>query len=934
MQYLERLGRSRRFSLAVGAAIVAAVLAGTVLGIRIWAQRGSRQTIAGSVLPELANAQRLGPVPASTRLTVSLILAVPRGSDAQAIQQPGPGLAPAADEVAVVSAYLRDQGLTVASGGAKSGALAASGTAQQLERVFGTGVSRWLEEKTKRAFFANDAAISLDSSVAADIVAVAGLDNYPLFAPLASAPLPKGTYTPAQLRNAYGTTTLTGSSSCGLVGSGQPCDGSGQSVGVFAVGGFNPRDIVTFDGQGMFGGDPSLPWPNPFKVHVELPLPLVAPGAYPTLVSSCSIAAARCGLAPSHNLLNGTSEVIEEEAELDIEAVQSMAPGSGINVYEAQNSSFGDFAWFLSQEQLSGHDPILSISYEGCESAMPAADLRGLGLLYLEAATAGESVFTGSGDLGKYCAYDPASGYTEGVSFPASALGVTAVGGTTPTISGGGEYLDSAAWDEGNTDPQTATGGGVSTVFGTKVPEVAAPAHFEAFTYGSDSDLWQALEGTSISGPLWAGFSAVFNEYAQAHSLTFMANRKTLGYANAWYSWLAMQHNVLTPFFDVTANNDTDGSQNLYGPAKKGWDYATGWGSYNADNLARDLVPSVHVTANVAAGGAEVSFAGWPYIPGDTVVFGVDTHGPNYTPTVVLCRAMVDSAGEAGCSARYAVSGEHLLGTKLIFSAFEANSPGISTVVSVPATAVAAASVPVEACPIPAGALGGLSVGSVPRAVTLPSLVPLPAGMAVYGTAVPGEGVVYTIGTQGQLCLPGYGSADGGLGVSIVASSSENEPLGVKNGVFATYSAGGAVAGTRTVCPYFAAAFDAEQRLAGDATQACTIGGLTEPIFRSSQVEEQVIPTGVANAYLAIVRIPASTLGGVGATETTYAVVEANVGNVGAAGEVVYCTLGAPLAVDCAASLSYAVLDQLAPRGSISPAAAAAAAQLIQAFVS
>ena len=83
--------------------------------------------------------------------------------------------------------------------------------------------------------------------------------------------------------------------------------------------------------------------------------------------------------------------------------------------------------------------------------------------------------------------------------------------------------------------------------------------------------------GTSAASPASAGFTAVYNQYAAANG------KPNLGFANPTLYMTASHTQPYAAFHDVTAGN------NLYYAATSGWDYATGLGSVDAYNFARDL---------------------------------------------------------------------------------------------------------------------------------------------------------------------------------------------------------------------------------------------------------------------------------------------------------------------------------------------------------
>lgn len=89
---------------------------------------------------------------------------------------------------------------------------------------------------------------------------------------------------------------------------------------------------------------------------------------------------------------------------------------------------------------------------------------------------------------------------------------------------------------------------------------------------------WTIYGGTSCAAPLWAAFTALVNQQRAA------AGKAALGFANPAIYSLAKSSAYAADFHNIA-----DGSTNLYYPAVKGYDDATGWGSFNGVNLLNGL---------------------------------------------------------------------------------------------------------------------------------------------------------------------------------------------------------------------------------------------------------------------------------------------------------------------------------------------------------
>lgn len=118
-----------------------------------------------------------------------------------------------------------------------------------------------------------------------------------------------------------------------------------------------------------------------------------------------------------------------------------------------------------------------------------------------------------------------------------------------------------------------------------QVPDVSADAD-PAIGYavyctvtagGCSSSGWITVGGTSAAAPLWAGSTATINDYLQRQS------KSRIGAANPALYALGNSQQTYSPFHDVTTGN------NLYYPATANYDEASGWGSPDIYNIARDL---------------------------------------------------------------------------------------------------------------------------------------------------------------------------------------------------------------------------------------------------------------------------------------------------------------------------------------------------------
>jgi kumamolisin len=395
--------------------------------------------------------------------------------------------------------------------------------------------------------------------VAANVLAVSGLSTMAQQRPSRKLTMQvqatPGGYSPSTLQHAYDTTPLAA----------QGLDGSGQTVGIISFGDYTTSDIATFDER------------------FNLP----AASLTTIAVSDSQSTGAQLGAR------NG-----QDEAESDIEAVHGIAPHAAILVYEAPNSSEGGIALYnriVSDNRAS----VVSVSWGGVEAGYSHDEISAVDQALQEGAAQGQSFIGVSGDNG---AYDGAGVIRNGettlaVDFPASDPWITSVGGTTLEVSGS-TYAGESAWSDTSTQPAAGGGGGLSTIFSRpsyqvgpgvnnqysngmrQVPDVAADADpntgYAVYTVDPNDDpAWGVVGGTSMSTPLWASFAALINQ----------SMGKRIGFLNPTLYALGQHASTFPqpPYHDVTQGT------NLYYPATVGWDFATGWGSFDGAAFLTDL---------------------------------------------------------------------------------------------------------------------------------------------------------------------------------------------------------------------------------------------------------------------------------------------------------------------------------------------------------
>jgi len=415
-------------------------------------------------------------------------------------------------------------------------------------------------------------------------------------------------FTPNQFQTAFGLTPLHRAG----------VRGKGQHIALFEVtAGVKRADMITF--ARCFG----LPAPDLRIVPVGQSTP-VSP-----LISFATV-----------------------EAHLDVQAVMMAAPGARISVVEGTGiTSMPEvMSAALDARRMRGVPDVLSVSYGVCEALVQGGSdapfLSGPGARRLTdwvlatAAGAGVTTLVAAGDSGAQgCAHNLgrvpngpsapdaiAFAATNYVSYPASSLWATAVGGTTMTLTKGNAIRTQAPWNDRTSigvapmEPQVVDGqpvitfaaaggtGGNSQLYGTPgyqtaygirstrrlVPDVSMFASwgiplvcsaYDASTGqgpcppGAVTWPFMSVAGTSFAAPLLAGAVALANQRAEA------AGQARIGFANP-----LLYSSGRSAIRDVTTgNNDVFGTGRccFAGP---GYDQATGLGTVNATRLAQAAV--------------------------------------------------------------------------------------------------------------------------------------------------------------------------------------------------------------------------------------------------------------------------------------------------------------------------------------------------------
>ena len=576
-----------RFGVVLAAAAVVSVsIFSVAVMARANAAQNQRVALSGQIAPLVSQAQLVGTADAQQQLQLSVGLQLHNQQDLQALlsdlynphsslyhhflspQQFSSEFAPTPGQQQQVASYLRSQGLTVTSIAPNGLLIDATATVAQAEAAFQVAINNY--KAGSHAFFANANAPTIPASLSSLITSIGGLNNAVKWKPLlqgkTTTPVRTGQHARRARRAAqqtgYGPSDLTGAydetplQSAGI-------NGSNQTVAIFELDGYQSSDITQYLQNYSLGSI------NLSNVLVD--------GS------------------------NGSAGAGAIEAELDIEVVAAMAPKASQLIYEGPNSTQGvndTYNKIVTDDKAQ----VMTSSWGECEAQTGAAELQTLDGIFQQGAAEGISMFAAAGDSGAYDCGDTSLA----VDSPAGDPYITGVGGTNLQESNG-VYGSESVWSNPSDTQQSPEGagggGGLSNTFkqpswqtgpgvqnqysngNREVPDVTADAdpntgyavYCTVSAAGCSSSGWIEVGGTSAASPLWAGSTAVVNQYLQQQG------KSRVGFYNPTLYQLAATAQQHTPFHDITSGN------NLYYPATTGYDEASGLGSPDIYNIAQDL---------------------------------------------------------------------------------------------------------------------------------------------------------------------------------------------------------------------------------------------------------------------------------------------------------------------------------------------------------
>jgi kumamolisin len=455
-----------------------------------------------------------------------------------------------------VMAYAREHDLDVTEVSPVKRSVRLEGTVAQIERAFGVQLQRF--EYPGGSYRGRTGPVHVPADLEGVVEAVLGLDNRPIgkaylrrHAAVALdqarvTGLPPNTYLPPQLAQLYAFPP--------------GADGSGQCVAILAFndishGGYELSSLTAYYEQVLQQQTPEI-------VDVVVRGQGNDPG-------SDSPAGAAGG--------DSSGEIM-----LDMCMVGALAPGAKMAMYFTEFTEQGWVDAITAIVTDTDNNPsVISCSYGNPEddprSAWTPMAIARTNEAFRDAARRGVTICCASGDDGSR---DQGGGPRAHADFPASSPYVLGCGGTR-LLAQGAQIASETVWNDG---PGSATGGGVSRLFGLPwwqrhvgvppsvnpghkvgrgVPDVAALADPETgpIIISLDGRFLAVVGGTSAAAPLWAALVARLNQGLGAR----------VGFLNP----------VLYTRFPYGVLRDVVLGNNGAYHAGPGWDACTGLGSPN-----------------------------------------------------------------------------------------------------------------------------------------------------------------------------------------------------------------------------------------------------------------------------------------------------------------------------------------------------------------
>jgi len=491
--------------------------------------------------------------------------------------------APTDAQASAVTAWLKSQGLDVTGVSPDNLLIGVKTSVAGAERVFGVKVDNF--RAGGRTFHANDRPPRVPAGLG--ISEVSGLSNFVVLKPASTClPAPNsGTcgYDGSDFRSAYN-----------VVG-----DGTGQTLGFTLWGEELPQSDFT---------------------------------NYATATGTTALTIGQAGDDGLTYIQVGgstTESDTDNEVALDTQIAHGVAPGLHETYWLGHDN--GSVMETVVNDAANSSIGVISNSWGAQNTGCPTDSNTETSLQH--GAAVGKTFYFSTGD----------SGASAGCSYPATSQYVVGVGGTTlnsitneTALQDGGGCSNSEprpSWQTGIGTPLTGPGG--SNCTGRATPDVAANSGIGVYL-NFDGGPTCCTGGTSLSAPIWAAASVIWNKHNGA------TGRPGIGFAAPLIYQLA--NNATTyphDFHDITSG--TNGFA-----AVTGWDEATGWGSPNFNNIANNPTTITYTGPTSANHGDVVTLSATLVEAGSaTPLVGSQV---SFAAAAQSCTGTTDGSGHASCN--------------------------------------------------------------------------------------------------------------------------------------------------------------------------------------------------------------------------------------------------------------------------------------------
>ncbi|MFZ6657416.1 putative Ig domain-containing protein [Undibacterium sp. TJN19] len=520
------------------------------------------------------------------------------------------------------------------------------------------------------------------------------------------------TYTPAQIRTAYGLPTLpsNATNTASLTAAQAAQLGAGQTIYIIDAM-HDPNLLAELTAFNQKFGLPGCATKT-IASTASLPLAAAAMTGCEIAVVYSSTSGTMTSSAPAYDSGWAT------EITLDVQWSHATAPLARIILIEAPDASMNNLVAAIKLANAMGPG-VVSMSFGSHEGSWTST---------VESAftTAKMTYVASTGDSGA------------GVDWPSVSPNVIGVGGTTLSYSGTGARSE-VAW--------ASTGGGVSSYTATPayqsnaVPGLGTPGHrvvadvaFNAdpnsgqyvavIKSGSSTVNWVSAGGTSLAAPQWAGIFAVANAVLAQNSKPVLAAPHSVLYGKI----ATVPGTYANVFADVTKG--TDGSCTNCS-AKTGFDPLTGLGTPNVNSLL-STISGMDITSPPVVNSASISG-----VAGTALSFTVSASSSNalsYSLSGAPPGMIISSAGIVNWAAP--VSGTYAVTVTATDSKTGLSAKGIYTVNIVAVAAPVAPVVSPATISGKAGSTLSFNINAVASNTLIYSLIGAPTGMTVSSNGV------------------------------------------------------------------------------------------------------------------------------------------------------------------------------------------------------